>query len=77
MNVKEIIEAVIESKHGWAVAEQFVDTWNGEDFEKQNTNALIYIEKTIKSLIGEDIFNEDTEAELVGYLLGLEEYLTM
>ena len=77
MNIKEIIEAVIESKHGWAVAEQFVDTWNGEDFEKQNTNALIYIEKTIKSLIGEDIFNEDTEAELVGYLLGLEEYLTM
>ena len=39
MNVKEIIGAVIESKHGWAVAEQFVSTWDGEDFEKQNTNA--------------------------------------
>ena len=77
MNIKEIIGAVIESKHGWAVGEQFVSTWDGEDFEKQNTNALIYIEKTIKSLIGEDIFSEDTEAELVGYLLGLEEYLTM
>ena len=77
MNIEEIISGIIKSKHGRFVAKQFVDTWYGEDFEKQSTNALIYIEKTIKSLIDEDIFSEDTEAELVGYLLGLEEYLTM
>ena len=30
---------------------------------------------TINDLINSDIFNEDVEAELVGYLLGIEEYL--
>ncbi len=77
MNIEKIISGIIESKHGWAVAEQFVDTWNGEDFEKQNINALTYIKYTVNDLINSDIFNEDIEAELVGYLLGLEEYLTM
>ena len=75
MNIEEIISGIIESKHGWAVAEQFVDTWNGEDFEKQNINTLTYIKYTVNDLINSDIFNEDIEAELVGYLLGLEEYL--
>jgi len=75
MDIETIISGVIESQHGWAVAEQFVDTWNGEDFEKQNINALTYIKYTVNDLINSDIFNEDIEAGLVGYLLGLEEYL--
>ena len=75
MNIETVINGIIESKHGWAVAEQFIDTWNGEDFEKQNYNALTYIKYTINDLINSDIFNEDVEAKLVGYLLGIEEYL--
>jgi hypothetical protein len=75
MDIETIISGVIESQHGWAVREQFVDTWNGEDFENKNYNALTYIKYTVKDLINSGIFNDDTEAELVGYLLGLEEYL--
>ena len=77
MNIETVINGIIESKHGWAVAEQFVDTWNGEDFENQNLNALNYIKHTINDLANSDIFNEDIEAELVGYLLELEKYLAM
>jgi hypothetical protein len=75
MNIDTIIGGIIESQHGWAVRDQFIDTWNGEDFGKQNYNALRYIKDTIKELIRRDIFSEEVEAELVGYLLDLDEYL--
>ena len=77
MNIETVINGIIESKHGWAVAEQFIDTWHIGDFENQNYNALTYIKHTVNDLINSDIFNEDDEAELEEYLLGLEEYLTM
>ena len=75
MRIETITSGIIESKHGWAVAEQFIDTWNGEDFEKQNYNALLYIKDTIDGLVNSNIFNEVVESELVGYLVGLNEYL--
>ena len=75
MNIEEIIGAIIESQHGWAVKEQFIDTWNGEDFENQNLNALNYIKHTINDLANSDIFSEEVEMDLVGYLIGLKEYL--
>ena len=75
MNIEEIIGAIIESQHGWAVKEQFIDTWNGEDFENQNLNALRYIKNTINDLANSDIFSEEVEMDLVGYLIGLKEYL--
>jgi hypothetical protein len=77
MKIETVINGIIESKHGWTVAEQFVDTWNGEDFEKQNYNALTYIKYTVNDLINSGIFNEDVEGELVDYLLGLERYLAI
>ena len=75
MNIETVINGIIESKHGWAVAEQFIDTWNGEDFEKQNYNALTYIKDTINDLLNSDIFSEEVESELVDYLFKLKDYL--
>ena len=75
MKIDTIIGAIIESQHGWAVRDQFIDTWNGGDFERQNYNALNYIKDTIDDLVNSDIFNEEVETELVDYLVGLNEYL--
>jgi hypothetical protein len=35
--------ALVENKHGWAVAEQAQDILNGEAYDKQNHNALALI----------------------------------
>lgn len=75
MNVEEIIGAIIESQHGWAVRDQFIDTWHSGDFENQNLNALRYIKNTIDDLANSGIFSEEVEMDLVGYLIGLKEYL--
>ena len=75
MNIEEIIGAIIESQHGWAVRDQFIDTWHNGDFENQNLNALNYIKNTINDLANSDIFSEEVEMDLVGYLIGLKEYL--
>ena len=34
----DLVKAFINSHHGWAVADQFQDTFNGEGFEEQNHN---------------------------------------
>ena len=75
MRVETVIKGIIESQHGWAVKEQFIDTWNGGDFENQNLNALNYIKHTINDLANSGIFSEEVEMDLVGYLIGLKEYL--
>lgn len=75
METKEIIKSVINSKHGWAVADQFEDSWDGEDFEKQNYNALKYIKGTIDAVLRSKVFNEDTYDEIAYYQYKLNEYL--
>ena len=37
------LKDIINSKYGWAIANQFEDILNGEELEAQNTNALIII----------------------------------
>ena len=48
MTIIEVIKNVIQSKHGWAVAEHFQCTIeNVELFDEQDKNALKYINDTI------------------------------
>lgn len=78
--LSEIIDAVINSRHGWAVAQQFTDTFvNEEPFEEQNYNALVYIEKELDRLIYADYFDADNSEvrELVVYYENLREYLSI
>lgn len=75
MNIETVINGIIESKHGWAVAEQFEDTWYNKNFEEQNHNALTYIKHSVIDLINSDVFSEEVEEELIDYLLKLKEYL--
>ncbi len=70
-----IVEAFIAKRHGWSVAEQFLDTFNGETFEKQNYNALLYIRDTTRDVINSNILNDDSEAALQRYADELEDYI--
>lgn len=76
--LSEIVDAVIHSRHGWAVTGQFRDTFvNEEPFEEQNYNALIYIKEELERLIYADYFDADNSEvrELVAYYENLREYL--
>ena len=76
MHVFEVTSKVIYAIHGWAVAEQFDDTCSDtEAFDEQNTNALRYIQTTVKELVKYGPFDEDATDELEQYLNELTEYL--
>jgi len=70
-----LVEAFIKARHGWAVSEQFLNTFNGEEFEKQNINALMYIEESVSSVIKSNLLNENANDELEDYLVEIREYL--
>lgn len=75
ITTKEIAAALIESQHGWAVKEQFEDTWDDNEFDKCNINALILIQRTMRELFKSDILNETANDELEDYLIELNNYL--
>jgi uncharacterized membrane protein YukC len=72
----KLVQALINSEHGWAVAGQFEDTFNGKSFEEQNYNALMYIRETLDKLLNSDLLSEDTQDELQTYRDELEDYIT-
>ena len=70
VNTTELVKAFINSLHGWAVADQFEDTFDPDgytDFSAQNSNALKYIKDTVHSLINSDVLSEDSIEELQSY----------
>ena len=76
ITTKEVTAALIESQHGWAVKEQFEDTWDDTEFDKCNINALMLIQRTIRELFKSDILNEQANDELEDYIVELSNYLT-
>ena len=76
ISVGSLVKAYIDSKHGWAVGDQFEDTFsNGESFENQNHNALRYIRSAVKDVIDVEILNDEAQDELRDYIDRLETYL--
>ena len=78
MNVIDLcglVKGLITSSHGWAVADQFEDTFNGESFDEQNGNALVYIRSFIQGLLKSDLLSDDAQEELQDYVDDLENYL--
>ena len=71
-----LVKSLITSSHGWAVADQFEDTFNGEPFEDQNANALSYIKDSIQGLISSGLLAEEAHWELIEYREGLVVYLS-
>jgi len=71
----DLVKAFINSNHGWAVADQFQDTFNGGDFEDQNTNALDYIRNSVDALINSELLSDEVADELQVYLDRLEGFM--
>jgi len=75
INTTQLVKAFINSHHGWAVADQFEATFDGEEFEKQNFNALTYIEQAVRDIFNSGILNVEANDELEDYLAELRNYL--
>ena len=77
MNLEQLVNAVINSEHGWAVASQFESTWDdrsADNVSEQNSNAMDYIMDTINDLIKySEVFNEDAIDELQQYVDEIKE----
>ena len=71
-----LVKGLITSAHGWAVADQFEDSFNGESFEEQNSNALVYIKGAVQGLISSRLLSEDATEELQEYLVDLTVFLS-
>jgi hypothetical protein len=75
-SLSHILKAIINSEHGWAVAEQFEATFNGESFDEQNINALQYIKNCLKyEVMRSSVFNDDAMELIKVYYDELVEYL--
>ncbi len=75
MHTVDLVKAVVNSEHGWAVAEQFSDTFNGEKFEYANHNALCYIRNVIEDILRSKVLSENSHDELQEYRDNLEDYM--
>ena len=75
ISTSEVVKAFIDSHHGWAVAEQFEDSFMNGDFAEQNTNALAYIAEAVESLIKSNCLSDGCNTELSSYLEDLNDFL--
>ena len=75
ISTSEVVKAFIDSHHGWAVAEQFEDSFINGDFAEQNTNALAYIAEAVESLIKSNCLSDGCNTELSSYLEELNDFL--
>jgi hypothetical protein len=75
MTVQELTYAVIDSGHGRMVADQFNDSYESGNFERQNVNALGYIKSTVKELLDSELLDKWEVDDLIAYFADLKEYL--
>ena len=74
----ELVKGFINSHHGWAVADQFEDSYDGEyyyNFGMQNHNALQYIHEILQELVESDVLSDSALDDLKTYLDYLKTYL--
>jgi hypothetical protein len=75
MTVQELVYAVIDSGHGRMVADQFNDSYESGNFERQNVNALGYIKSIVKELLDSELLDKWEVDDLIAYFADLKEYL--
>ena len=75
MQTIDLVKAVINSEHGWAVADQFEATFHNDPFERQNSNALRYIKGVVEDILHSKILSEDAHDELHTYKENLDDYM--
>jgi hypothetical protein len=71
-----IVKSFINSNHGWAVANQFEDTFdNGESLESQNKLAMSLVRSSVWDILESNVLSGDAKRELKSYLDELDYYL--
>lgn len=78
MNVQVLVEGYIHSTLGWAVAEQFMNSWenpSAEVFEQQNYNALRLIRDEVGKILDCELLADYAQAKLDSYFYKLNTYL--
>ena len=75
MTVQELVYAVIDSTRGVSVADQFNDSYESGNFERQNVNALGYIKSTVKELLDSELLDKWEVDDLIAYYDELKEYV--
>ena len=75
MTVQELVYAVIDSGHGRMVADQFNDSYESGNFERQNVNALGYVKNIVKELLDSELLDKWEVDDLIAYFADLKEYL--
>lgn len=77
IDVRYVAESVINNKHGWSVAEQFVDTYDGgQSLDQQSYRALEMVAAELKELVRSEVLAEGYELEeLKRYLARVEQHL--
>lgn len=71
MTSVEFVKAIINTQHGWAVADQFEDTFENpspSNFNEKNQNALDLIKETIEDLFDSNLLSDGLVDELSYYL---------
>lgn len=77
VTVLDLVKSYINSKHGWAVADQFESVYEDrseENIGEQNLNALKYIKDTLRDIIKSNILSEDDVWELNSIIDKLDDY---
>lgn len=77
ITTKDVASAYINSKHGWAVAEQFeaiFEDLSEDNLQQQNHNALKYIRQSLTDLIKSDVLGEESREELMEVAEGLTQH---
>lgn len=75
-NLCSLVRGFINSYHGWAVADQFEDSFNGDPLEEQNSNALAYIKACVESLLSSGLLSKAAQEELEDYRSDLTIFLS-
>jgi hypothetical protein len=77
ITTKDVASAYINSKHGWAVSEQFEDIYEDlsqVNLAKQNYNALKYIRQSLTDLANSGALSDRSREELVDVAEELTQY---
>ena len=77
MRLIKVLSAIIESKDGSVVADQFEATFydsTASNFDEQNPNALKYIRETLTEVKYAECFTEDVINQINEYLEDLNKY---
>lgn len=72
----ELLSAVINGQHGWAVGEQFEETWNGQSAEDQNPNAMELIINTLEDMVNGELLSDWAQRDTLTYLNRIKEEMS-